>query len=168
MPTIYQLSREPIEEDEILAEHNVLDSWMYESIISRAYDCNDVRSEAFADLVSLLIGREGENANLVKLTYDEAGNPVAFTVSEGFPSAYLKQPYELFKAKLDKLAAELTYEAFVAPGLGSDISALKAYVDNAYGDYICEDDDYSTLDRFIRYIEPGVKYYFGGVVFYKY
>lgn len=167
MPTIYQISTEPIEQDAMLTDDGVVDSWFYDQIADRVYDENDNRFERYAALAELLTGRYGEHAGLVQLERDEEGNMVSFTVSEGYPAAYFAKPYELFKTKLDQLTAEVTFEAFLNPGMASDVTALKSYVDDKYGDYVYENDEYSTMDRFIRYIEPGIKYYIGGVVFYK-
>lgn len=167
MPTIYQINTEPIEADALLTEDDVLDSWMHDQIADRVYDENDKRFECYAELITLITGRYGEHAGLVQLERDDAGNLVSFMVSDGYPSAYFAKPYELFKTKLNQMAAELTYESFLNPGMASDVATLKEYVDDKYGDYVYENDEYSTMDRFIRYIAPGVKYYVGGVVFYK-
>lgn len=167
MPTIYQISTEPIETDALFTEDDVLASWMYGQVADRVYGQNDERSELYAELVTRLTGRYGEHAGLVQLERDEDGNLVSFMVADGYPSAYFAKPYEMFKAKLNQMAEKLTYEVFLNPGMASDVADLKAYVDDEYGDYVYEEDEYSTMDRFILYIASGVKYYVGGVVFYK-
>lgn len=167
MPMIYQISAEPIEEEALLTDDDLLDSWLYDQVVDRVYNHNDQRFELYEELVSLLVGRYEEHASLVQLERDKAGHLLSFMVADGYPSAYFAKPYELFKTKLAQMASALTYEAFLNPGMASDVAALKAHVDDKYGDYVYEEDEYSTMDRFIRYIAPGVKYYVGGVLFYK-
>ena len=167
MPFIYQISSKPIEVEALLTDDDVADSWLFAQIVDHVQDHNHERFELYDQLVTLLVGRFGERSGFVQLERDETGNLVAFMVADGYPAAYFAKPYELFRTKLNQMAAELTFEAFLLPGAASDVAALKAYVDDKYGDYVCEDHDYNTIARFIRYIVPGVKYYVGSVLFYN-
>ncbi len=74
---------------------------------------------------------------------------------------YYKQRFELMK----KLASEITLEEFSDNPYNTNLFNLKTSISDDWGDMVCLNYCYYTLDHFIRNADPDFTYYFGNVVY---
>ena len=87
---------------------------------------------------------------------------------EGFKEAFFQKPFDVFLRLAQKLAKETTLDSFIHDGPEGDVFALGEAYNERYGWYVYYDAMTMTLDDFIRHhARAGVRYYYGGIVYYR-
>lgn len=151
---IYQVSLEPIPDDEYITESDFWDSWFLERVAEHVN--GDVDRNKEIDILKSSLESAG-------LSFGEDEHGAWLIVNS--KAEYFKAAFEKFKKQLEILS-NFSLEDF------SSVSSLDMYYLNKYYDdkqsvYISADGEMMTLDTFIRRGLVGEKYYIGGVVGYK-
>lgn len=81
---------------------------------------------------------------------------VSFTVTAEAKQKYFEKRFKILK----EIMSEMTLERFAQDG--TDILFL---VEDEYGEAVCLDGNFLSLDYFIRISIPKIKYYIGNVVY---
>lgn len=150
---IFQIEKEPVLEDDYISEYSIPD-WFTEQIADYVNgDCD--RNEDIDWLMSCGISKfaalEGDK---LTFTSDIRG--------------YFKEKHEEFVEAAQKLA-KVPFDDFVnSYGVESTLFNLRSAYEDEYSFYICSDDHIQTMDSWMRTVQPGEVYYFGGVVDYHF
>lgn len=159
---IIQLETLPIEDVGKTCPDDFSDHWFTYAIAD--YVDEDCDPE---DTLGTLKAIFGACKDQVEFFEDKDGNGVIF--KEDFVQAYFAREYQPFREALMKLVGKATVENFCAGGIDMAMYDLNQAYDDEHGYYIqCSDTGLKTLNRFLRYIKPNIRYYFGGTVDYHF
>lgn len=148
---IFQVSMEPINEGEYIAEDDYYEHWFTREWADYVSDDCDRNS-----------GIEWLNSCAKGYTVDEDGNGKYLIVTS--KERYFANAYERFTEALDKIGKP-TLEEFAN---GIDLWYLKNAYEDKCGFYIDADGELMTFDSFIRRCVINEKYYIGGVLDYHF
>ena len=142
---IFQLSTEPIAEDEVLRASNLYESELLTTIANYVYDDGIERDEDISSFVMSL------NKDFIEKTQDY------IIFKPGFRKDHFAIQYSQFKA----IAQAMSIEDFTEET--TNLYHLRQAIENQVGPIIFL--EYAqTFDEFVRSLFEGEKYYFGGVV----
>lgn len=159
---IIQLETLPIGDVGKICQDDFCEHWFTNSIAD--YVDEDCDPKDTLDMLRAILGACKDH---VEFFEDEDGEGVIF--KEGFEHEYFAGEYRAFCDALKALEAEATIENFCNGEIGTAMYRLKETYDDEYGYYIqSSDTGLKTLNRFLRYIKPDTKYYFGGTVDYHF
>ena len=157
---IIQLETLPIEDVGKTCPEDFYDHWFTYAIAD--YVDEDCDPEDTLDTLKAILSAYGDQ---VEFFEDENGKGVIF--KEGFVQAYFAKRYPSFREALMKLVGKATVENFCAGEINMAMYDMNQAYDDKHGFYIqCSDTGLKTLNRFLRYIRPNTRYYFGGTVDY--
>lgn len=166
MPYIIQLSDAPIAKDNLLTEYEVQDSVLYGHVVGCVYTDAEIE-DAHADFLKGLEGDDHRCAPYFSVENADDGVPFSVTFAEAYRDAYFKKQYNRFKELLDHLTQESYFKAFVGHEIKYRLDEISKLVEDEYGDYVYMDEEYTTLDAFLRYAQSDVPYYLGALFYYK-
>ena len=163
---IFQFSRTPVPENDFITPDSIPEYFTY-SIADYTDDCNEYRTENHQWLADYMQHRQ-----CAKFNFSDQQNPT-ITFAEDAAINYFAQQYEDFCSTLKHLSENLSLELFATRTLEWDIYGLKDYYDDKFGFYVVlsnEDyeDEFLTLDSFMRSEYANGTYYLGGVVDYHF
>lgn len=147
---IFQISKQPIKEEDYIDESNYYDHWFTNSIADYVSDnCN--RNE---DIKWLKDASKG-----IIFGNDENGGYFIIESKE----EYFEDAFKKFKELLGKVA-DCTIQDFVN-GI-HEMWLLKTFYEEKFGFYVDLDGELLSFDSFIRYCAIEEKYYIGGTIDY--
>ena len=159
---IIQLETLPIEAVGMICPDDFCDHWFTNSIADYVDDDQD--SEDTLETLKAILGAHPDH---VEFFNDEDGKGVIFR--EGFTRAFYAGQFGAFQDALKALEAKATLENFCNGKVDQAMYDLNSAYDDEYGYYISSSDvGLKTLNRFLRYMKPDTKYYFGGTVDYHF
>lgn len=159
---IIQLETLPVEDVGRIGPDDFCDHWFTYSIAD--YVDNDCDSEDTLNTLKAILGAYPEHVDFFE---DDNGKGVIF--HEGFTQAYFAGEYVAFRDALKALEAKSTLENFCNGEIAQAMYDLNSAYDDEYGFYIQSSDvGLKTFNRFLRYMKPDTKYYFGGTVDYHF
>ena len=159
---IIQLETLPIEDVGRIGPDDFCDHWFTNSIAD--YVDDDYDSEDTLETLKAILSAYPEH---VEFFDDDDGKGVIF--HKGFTHAYYAGQYGAFREALKALEAKTTLENFCNGDVGQAMYDLNSAFDDEYGYYIQSSDvGLKTLNRFLRYMKPDTRYYFGGTVDYHF
>lgn len=149
--TMYELSKTPIGEDEWVYEDIILDSSFVGSIADYVTTMTlEEREESILDFVQSF--PEGT------VLYDSSEESIVF--AENIKEIYFNKKFELFKEK----ASLMTFDEFVH-GPGYKVHEIQNLISAKSDNYVySQEEAWTSMDTFFRYVTPGQKYYFGGAI----
>ena len=155
---IFQITTSPIPESDYLSDDYYWDHWFVGSIADYVSGDND-REEDITHLRDRL-------QDLKTAIFNKDNS---FLISPNGKNEYFKSAYSKFIEAVKK-ASDISLETFSS---GVECGPLLYDIKTNYCDkfywYVCtEDFDTIPLDEFMRSVEPGEKYYIGGVLDYHY
>jgi len=146
---IFQLSTEPVTEDETLSESDLYESEFLVTSASYVYNVDEKRNEDIAEFV----------ASLNEKFIEKTESYIVF--KQGFRQDYFAKQFNQFKT----IAEAMTIEDFTDGGAA--LYRLEQAIEIKFSTVIfieyCQ-----SLCAFVRELEEGVPYYFGGVVGYHF
>ena len=149
---IYQISTEPIDEEEYFDESDFYEHWFLGAI---------------ADYVSEDTDRDED------ITWLGRVNKEVFQITDGklqviSKEGYFEKSYENFQELIEKMS-DITLKDFQTAKCDSAMWKLKNTYDDEFSFYMySEDYGLETLDHFMRRVEDGDIYYIGGTLDYHY
>lgn len=158
---IIQIESRPLEEDDYITPCAYNDDhWFTHSIADYVTEDEDRAGSIQWFKESLSICSE-------HIEYFVENGCEGFILHEGFYAAHMKPAFEDFMAQLNQLAKTLDFGTFIAGNLGATLFTLNSTYDDEFGFYIEAGDSCPvTLNHFLRYAKPGIRYYFGGTLDY--
>ena len=157
--TIYQITTEPLEENEFVTENDFIDDWFIGSIAASVTGSNIDRRKEIRIFREWLAGKE-----IVFFNSDDS-----FVITPGGKEKYFKGVFKKFKEAVQK-AADITLEEF-AGGVDCPqiVGQIKTNFCEKLEDYVYSDEfepNPIPFDEFMRNAEPGKQYYINGIVKY--
>lgn len=148
---IFQLSDEPIQKENFLQEEILYGSFVGE----------------VADYVSSDVDRDAEIKSFVESELEPYGvfyNPSEQSIifMQNFKRKYFEKQYQKFQEYVSKI----TMKIFAGYSDTSALYQLQMTIERQFETYIFIDNNYMTLDEFIRNMKEGQKYYFGSAIDY--
>lgn len=150
---IFQLSTEPICEDDYIKEYHFYDD---SSFIGSIADYVDEETDREKDIKWFVEALERTCKNL--FIYDEKEQSIIFHT--GFKQQFFHSRYK----ELKKVVENLTLEQF---STSFEAYKLKSIIEDKFDFYIYFDGPI-TKDEFIRNLQEEQKYYFGGTIDYHF
>ena len=148
---IIELSKKPIKKGERIRESDYYDNGFIGNIAN--YVSGDVdREHDIKWFVSYLKGKD----MLIK------SDNKSFTLGSSAREKYFKEKYDALKEYI----ANVSLEKFCTYSL--DLYRIGAYIEEKDDFYIHHDGYYETLDSFMRHVEDGDTWYFGGTLDYHF
>lgn len=148
---IIELSMEPIAVDERICESDYYDN----GFIGRIADYVDGNTNREHDIDWFIGYLKGKD--MIAKSDNES-----FTFGDNVREKYFKEKYDALK----ELGDNMTLEKFCTDSL--DLYRICAYIEDKYNFYIHHDGYYETIDSFMRYVEDGHTWYFGGTIDYNF
>lgn len=148
---IFQVSMEPINEEEYICEGDYYEHWFTREIAD--YVSDDCNREKDIEWLT-------EIANGYIVSKDDYGEYLIVTDKK----EYFSENYKQFIKALDEIGTP-TLEEFVN---GIDLWDLRTAHEDRFGFYIDADGELMTFNKFIRKCVVNAKYYIGGIVDYHY
>lgn len=154
---IFQVSSEPIQEDDMIQEYRYEDSFVPSTA---DYVTKQTQSaEIKADLEWLAQACKG-----IQVDADKRTLIVTSKVE------YFEQKHEQFKELAEKLSS-ISLEDFISTKADFDFYDLKSAYEDKHSFYMDDNDEYcglAPMDNWIRYAEENKVYYIGSVFDYHY
>jgi hypothetical protein len=155
---IFQVSNSPIGKDNYITPDDFYEHWFTNSIADYVDTSN--RTD---DIEWLRKTLQPNNPN-VEFGKDTQGKYFSFNAD--FKTLYFKPKFESFMKAVNE-AARSSLEEFASDSeMGMIVFRIKTMYDDKYSFYFYEDDEFITMDEFIRYAREGQKYYIGGTIDY--
>lgn len=154
---IFQVSSEPIQEDNMIQEYRYEDNLMngIADYVVKQTQTDDIKS----DLSWLSQACEGIKVDVDKRT-------LIVTSKE----EYFEQKHEQFRELAEKLS-NISLEDFISTKADFDFYDLKCAYEDKHGFYLDDNDEYcglAPMDNWIRYAEENKVYYIGSVFDYHF
>lgn len=154
---IFQVSSEPIQEDDMIQEYRYEDNLMngIADYVAKQTQSEEVK----ADLEWLAQACKGIQVDVNKRTL------IVTSKAE-----YFEQKHEQFKELAEKFST-ISLEDFISTKAGFDFYDLKSAYEDKHSFYIDDNDEYcglAPMDNWIRYAEENKVYYIGSVFDYHF
>ena len=157
--TIYQITAEPLAEDEFVTENDFIDDWFIGAIAASVSGSDVKRGEEIRSFREWLEGKE-----IVLFSNDDS-----FVILPGGKEKYFEGAFEKFK-EAAKRGAEITLEEFAG---GDECGQIVGQIESSYceklEDYVyCDECEPNPVpfDEFMRKAESGQHYYINGIIRY--
>ena len=148
---IYQISKTPVDMDDYIDEEKYYDHWFTNSV---------------ADYVDGDTDRENDIKWFVKFLKSKdmilESNDESFTLGENVREKYFKEKYDALKECMENMS----FKKFCSDSLA--LYKIQMHIEDKYDFYIHHDGAYQTIDNFMRNVEDGQTWYFGGILDYHF
>ena len=158
---IFQIETFPVDDDyRITEDHYIGDHWFVYSVAD--YVAEDAGRAASLEWLKETLSPGAEH---IEYFNDEEGE--GFILLAGFHAVYFAAEYAAFASCLQTLVQKASPESFADASIWPEMLNLGTAYDDKFGFYVdCDDIGLVTLNKFLRYAKPDVRYYFGGTVDY--
>ena len=151
---IYQISSEPIKEENLIEEYRY-DEWNRADYVVKETSETDIES----DLEWLQTANKG-------ITVDTKAKTIVITSKK----EYFDEKHDKFKELLEKLQ-DVTLEEFISTKNHFTVEDLKDAYEDKHGFYVDDNDEWiglTNLDNWVRNAEEGKVYYIGNIFDYHF